>query len=147
MLINLVATDSAGTLGLPDAEFDQGSANMVKIGDANSGPITICPIACLTLNIQKGVTFSTTGGFAFDLPPPQSLKTECQRINTSATLTATAIGCFVPEVADEFIVLNNLSAGTTTGNFSGLAEGTTVVIGTLSKAITYIGGTANDLEY
>lgn len=55
MLINPFATDSADTLGLPDAEFDQGSAYMVKTGDANSGPITIraviCPIACLTLNI------------------------------------------------------------------------------------------------
>ena len=40
-LINLGGADAAGTLGLTDAELDTISAAKLKIGDANSGTITV----------------------------------------------------------------------------------------------------------
>ena len=41
--INLGGADAAGTLGLTDAELDTISAGTLKIGDANSGAITVAP--------------------------------------------------------------------------------------------------------
>lgn len=152
-LINLGAADSAGTLGLTDAELDQVTANTVVIGGTNSGAVTvsaaISPANSTTLDIQKGVTFSASGGFASDVTSAAVFEkmnaSGAVALNTSATFTATAIGGFVPAVGDTFTVINNLSASATTSNLNGKPEGTTLTIGGVSKAITYIGGTGNDV--
>jgi autotransporter-associated beta strand protein len=70
-------------------------------------------------------------------------------VNTSATSGATvALGAgvaalnislgYAPTGAEKFWLINNTSAGTTTGNFAGLAEGATVTLGTFN-GFTYTG--------
>ncbi|MCB1209314.1 MAG: cadherin-like beta sandwich domain-containing protein [Verrucomicrobiales bacterium] len=152
-LINLGAADSAGLLGLTDAELDQVTAGTLVIGDANSGAITIraviSPANYKILDIQKGVAFSATGGFDSDVTSAavyERIKANgAVSINTSATLTATALGGFVPAALDAFTILDNVSASTTTGNFSGKPEGTLVAIGGVNERISYAAGTGNDV--
>ena len=156
-LINLggadVLTGSPLTLGLTDAELDLITASTLAIGDANSGAITIsAPISPANYNlldIQKGVSFSATGGFASDVTSAsvfEKIKANgAVAINTSATLTATAIGGFVPAAGDSFTLLDNTSASTTTGTFSGKPEGTQFTLGGVNKQLTYVGATGNDI--
>lgn len=158
-LINLGGADvlsgSPLTLGLTDAELDTITASTLIIGSASSGNVTvsaaISPASYATLDIQKGVTFSATGGFASDVTSMavfEKMKANgAVVINTSATLTATALGGYVPTQSDSFTILDNISASTTTGNFSGKSEGTLVAIGGTNRAITYTGGTGNDVVF
>ena len=149
-------TDTDSRADLSDAELDLiTTSGTLVIGDANSGAITISavisPANFKTLDIQKGVTFSATGGFASDVTSAAVFEkiraNGAVSINTSAGLTATAFGGYVPTQTNAFTILDNVSASTTTGNFSGKTEGTLVAIGGVNRVITYSGGTGNDVVF
>jgi hypothetical protein len=65
-LINLGAADSAGTLGLSDAELDLVSAGTLNIGDANSGALTVSAAitrsAATVLNLASGANIDLSTG-------------------------------------------------------------------------------------
>ncbi len=152
-LINLGAADSAGTLGLTDAELDRITAGTLNIGDANSGAITISsaisPAAYKLLDIHQGVTFSATGGFDSEVTSASVYKqikaNGAVSINAASTLTVAAVGGFVPTASDTFTLVDNASASSTTGTFIGKPEGTLVAVGGVNKTLTYVGGTGNDV--
>lgn len=151
--INLGAADAVGVLGLSDAELDRITAASLTIGDTNSGSVTISavisPANYLTLDIFKGVTFASTGGFASDVTSAavfeKILVNGAVAIHPSATLSVTAVGGFVPDLVDTFTVIENVSASSTSGSFSGKPEDALFLVGGVYKAITYIGGTGNDV--
>jgi len=152
-LINLGAADSAGTLGLTDAELDLISAGTLAIGDANSGAISISsvisPADYKTLDIQKGVTFTAAGGFASEMTSAAVFEkirvNGAVSINAAPTLSAAAVGGFVPAAGDAFTIIDNITASATTGTFSGKPESTLVAIGGVNKYLSYFGGTGNDV--
>lgn len=65
-LINLGGADAIGTLGLTDAELDQVTAGVIRVGNANSGVITVTtainPANSGTLSLQTGTTISQVAG-------------------------------------------------------------------------------------
>ncbi|WP_395753590.1 autotransporter-associated beta strand repeat-containing protein [Prosthecobacter sp.] len=146
---------TASTLELSDAELDTVTAGTLVIGDANSGLTTISdvisPVGYPTLDIQKALTFAATGGFSADLTSAtvfEKLKANGAVIITAgASLTATSVGGYVPAVGGTFTILDNVSASTTTGSFSGKPEGTLVAIGGVNNTLTYAGGTGNDVVF
>jgi len=52
---------------------------------------------------------------------------------------------YAPGVSDQLLILNNLGASAIQGTFSGLPEGSPVVIGGTSFRISYTGGDGNDV--
>lgn len=148
-----IGTDVADALGVTDFELNNISAGTVQIGDSSSGAITVTaeinPSAYKTLHLQKGVTFSETGGFVSELASrgviEKILVNGPVSIHPSATLTVSATGGFVPGGTDSFTILDNVSADSTTGSFAGLAEGASIDVGGVSLRATYGGGTGNEL--
>lgn len=57
LLINIGGSDSAGTLGLADAELDRLTANLVQIGDATTGNISVTA----TITSPNSVSLTTNG--------------------------------------------------------------------------------------
>lgn len=149
--INLGGVDSGAQLGLTDEELDQVTAGTLVIGDANSGPITISkaisPETYQTLSLQNAVSFTATGGFVADIASAtvseRIIANGAVTIDPAATLTVN--GAFNPAAVTAFTIIDNTSASGTSGNFSGKPEGTIVQVGTVGKAITYVGGTGNDV--
>ncbi len=62
---------------------------------------------------------------------------------TGATLSG-SLG-YTPTNGDSYTIVNNDSTDAVTGTFSGLSEGTGLVIGGKSFRISYVGGTGNDV--
>jgi hypothetical protein len=147
----------AGVLDLSDAELDRVVAGTLRIGHANSGAITITnvisPAAYQTLAIGKAVSFTTgatTGGFDSDVFSATNFEkitaAGVVTIDPAATLSVTAQGGFVPQVDDSFTIIENTTATTTTGTFSGKPEGTVVPLGGVNKRLSYVfGAGSNDV--
>ena len=145
------------TLELSDGELDMITAGTLKIGDAQSGPITISavisPANYKTLALARDTTFLGTGGFASDIGPTATdieniTVTGTLTINSGATLTTAAVVPFVPVNGQSFQIITNDSTDAITGTFSGLPEGQTInpFLGVAINArITYVGGTGNDV--
>src|SRR5204862_8230184 len=119
---------------MTDSELNTITACMLVIGDANSGLVTITgvvsPAIYQTLSIGKAASFSATGGFASDVTSATVYEkiqvAGAVTIDPAAALSVTAVGGFVPAVADSFTIINNTSAAATTGTFAGKPEGTVV---------------------
>jgi hypothetical protein len=62
-------------------------------------------------------------------------------LGSNVTLTLSALGGYLPNVGDTFIIINNDGADAVVGTFSGLAEGAASGPFTIS----YIGGDGNDV--
>ena len=151
--INLGANDSAGVLGLTDAELDRITAGTVQIGDANSGAINvsavISPANYKTLAIGHNVTFGREGGFRSDVGPTASTYekitvTGTVAITPGATLAVASTGGYVYNGSDAFTFLNNDAGDLITGAFTGPTL-TNFLGSSLEVAMSYIGGTGNDL--
>jgi hypothetical protein len=63
----------------------------------------------------------------------------------SATLNVSNINSFIPTLNDTFTIINNDGSDAVTGTFSGLAQGATLVVDTVTYTISYTGGTGNDV--
>jgi autotransporter-associated beta strand protein len=63
----------------------------------------------------------------------------------NATLMGTLGGGFIPTNGTTFTIINNDGTDAVMGTFAGLAEGAVVTIGVKTFAITYMGGTGNDV--
>ena len=158
-LINVGSTvdTTPNTLELSDGELDVITASTLKIGDAQSGPITvsavISPANYKTLALARDTTFLGTGGFASDIGP---LATDIENItvtgtltiNSGATLAMTPKGGFVPVNVQSFQIITNDGTDAVTGNFNGLPEQQAIpgFLGSgVNALITYVGGTGNDV--
>src|SRR5262249_47120444 len=83
---------------------------------------------------------STVAGSGYD----QVTANGTVNINTNSALVLN-LGAFIPNVGDSFTLLHKTSAGTITGNFAGLPEGTAFVSGGRLYRITYAGNGGNDI--
>ena len=99
-LIDLGGADSAGTLGLTDAELDRITASTLSIGDTNSGTLTVSAAIThsnnLSLTTGEGVTFNNAVTMAVNKDfTVSALGTSDGTINlasTNADLTASGTG-------------------------------------------------------
>ncbi|MCC6327391.1 MAG: PxKF domain-containing protein [Acidobacteria bacterium] len=152
--VNLGTTGDSigGPLNLEDSELDFITAPTLTIGDANSGPISvtgvISPANYKTLSVQKDVSFTSTGGFDSDVTSltvfEKMLAAGAVSIDPAASLTATAIGGFVPAHGNSFTIIENTTGAATTGTFDGKPEGGSLVLGGRNAIITYAGGTGSN---
>ncbi len=62
-----------------------------------------------------------------------------------AMLSPTRLAAFVPNVGQEFVIIDNQGAGTTTGTFNGFADDSIFAINNVLFQIDYQGGTGNDV--
>ncbi len=108
--INLGGADSATELGLTDEEFDQITAGTVRIGDSNSGAITVSTAIDLT-----------------DAPTIETL-----HLSTNATVDGPLVGIKVPNLA--------VTAGgaVVLGGFSNPVELGTLAVHTTSGGIVFV---------
>lgn len=149
--INL-GTETAGSLSLEDSELDRVTAGKIKIGDANSGTVTIddviSPLAYRTLAIQRGVTITSSGGLDLEVTSATVYEkvqvAGAVSIDSAATLTLSALGTFAPAAGDTFLIIENTTTLATSGTFDGKPEGTTVDLGGVNKILSYIGGTGSN---
>ena len=137
---------------LSNAELNRITAGTVQVGDSHSGAINITavisPLNYNTLSIGHAAAFTSSGGFVSDVTSgtvyEKMLVAGALSIDPAATLTVNS-ATYVPTASDSFTIINNTSAGTTTGAFSGKPEGATVPVGGFNERITYVGGTGNDV--
>lgn len=153
--IQLGVADSAGTLGITNAELNRITASTVQIGDTDSGWIdvseVISPASYTTLALANAAAITASGGFASDVTSGTAYEkvtvAGSLTIDVAAQLTVTAVGGFVPSLTDSFTIIENTSASTTVGMFSGKPSGATVQVGGEDKTLTYAGGAgSNDLR-
>ncbi len=138
---------------LSNPELSRITAGTVQVGDSNSGAISITavisPVNYNTLSFGNAASFTSTGGFISDVTSgtvyEKILVAGALTIDSAATLTVNS-ATYVPTASDAFTIINNTSAGTTTGAFAGKPESTTVPVGGVNERITYMGGAgANDV--
>jgi mucin-19 len=150
-LIDLGGADSAGTLGLTDAELDRITAGTLAIGDSNSGAIAvsavISPLSYKTLALGKDTTFSATGGFTSDVTSAsdyEKLTVEgTVAITSGATFGVASAGGYVWNGTDLFTFLANDSTDSITGTFTG-PELLNFLGSTSTASRAHSGGTGND---
>ena len=163
-LINLGAADSAGTLGLTDAELDLITAGTLQIGNSNSGAITVSAAIShannLSLTTGAGVTFDNAVTMAvnknFTVSALGTSNGTISLPNATSDLTASGTGAISLtttrdiqmgsgsslSTVDGNLTLSANAAGTTSGNFVGvnIAGGLVQATGTGVVSVTGRGG-------
>ncbi len=126
--INLGGADGANTLGITDAEFDRITAGTIKVGDANSGAISVSsivsPVSATTLSLQSGAGISEIAGAAIVAPNlalraggPVALNQNNNVNNVAASVSG---------AANSFVFRNDpVAAGLTVGAVDGVTGITT----------------------
>ncbi|MCI0684277.1 MAG: autotransporter-associated beta strand repeat-containing protein [Gemmataceae bacterium] len=123
--INLGGADVVGVLGLTDAELDRVTAGVLKIGDANSGAMTISADISRTggvLSLQSGSTITENVG------------ADIAVATASGSLALRAVGAIT---LDQGNAVGNLAATTTSG-------GITYVEGNAGGAVAISGASGVD---
>jgi mucin-19 len=112
---------AANTLELSDAELDKITTKTVKIGDANSGAISvtavISPLNYKTLALGNGSSFTNPGGFLSDIASTSNYETMDVTGNANLTNASLQIswGSFTPVIGNSFTIL---TCSSRTGKFS-----------------------------
>lgn len=114
-------SDSIGRFTVNDLTLNPGAVLVVQLaGDHGPG----CPDGHDQV-VTTGTTATTIGG---------------------ATLSVLSFGGFIPSVyGTTYVIVNNLGTSPVSGIFSGLAEGTVFTAAGAELAISYVGGTGNDV--
>ena len=66
-------------------------------------------------------------------------------VTVGGSLSLSLVNGFTPKAGDSFTIITNDGTDPVSGTFAGLAEGSTVTIGSTVFKISYIGGTGNDV--
>ena len=127
-LINLGGADSAGVLGLTDAELDQVTAGALVFGDQNSGPLTVS--APITRAVATNLVFGAAATLDATVDPAGGDL-------TFASLSGTA-----------GIALAGNTLAVSGGNYTGLLSGTgdLVVAGTAPFTLANAANTFTDAD-
>ena len=134
-----VIVDSGATLG------GSGTVGAIEADGA------ISPGSSPGILTSSNVTFTASGTFTVDLTGPTPGvgydQLNVRGTNTLANATLTVLPAFNTPVAigQKFVIINNDLSDAITGTFSGLAEGATNTVGGYKFAISYAGGTGNDV--
>ncbi len=115
---------------------------------ATTGPnkvLTLAPSGIVTVQGNLTLTPQTTLAASLSSSPNDRLAASASVNLGGAALAATADPAFNPAIGTAITVVDNPSAGATTGTFAGLAEGATVTVNGQAYTVSYTGGTGNDV--
>ena len=118
-----------------------GSSGSVEPGTGGPGTLTVTGVFSLsgTAALRVDVNGSAPGTGYDQISAGGSVSV------SGASLEVTKGGGFVPVPGTVLTILNNTGAGTVTGAFAGLPQGAVFAVGNVSFAISYTGGTGNDV--
>ena len=156
-----LGTDTAGTLGLTDAELDRVTAGLVQIGNATSGIITVSAAIThgnnLSLTTGAGITANQSLTMAADKNLTANATGTISFANANADFATSGTGALALTTAKNISLVSGSSittvngninlqantAGTTTGNFVGIDinNATVQVTGTGTLTLVGRGGT------
>jgi hypothetical protein len=151
---------------LPNASLRLRSS--AAIGNGTIGPLTWDQLSSLTVAANNAVNvsvdttigqlntsdldFSATGTLYLDIngitpgvSHDQIRVTGNVSLGTQKTLNLRLSSTFVPSLGQEFVLIDNDGSDAISGSFSGLPDGTTVLLGGFSFELSYGGGDGNDL--
>ncbi len=146
-------------LGLSDGELNLCVADEVRIGDANSGDITIAgsiaPTSSTTvLRVARALSFTSAGTFtsliSSDSIFGKLLVNGAITIDPAASVAGSIQGGFIPSTSAVIPIIQNLGAGTTSGTFVNKPQGSVVSLSGLTRRmrITYASGPdSNDIAF
>ena len=109
---------------------------------ASPGKLTVSNTVALTAGSTLAVELNgLTAGSLYD---QLAVTGGSNGVTLGGATLAVAVG-YSPTVGDAFTIVDKVSAGAVAGTFAGLAEGGTFSSGPATFAITYAGGTGNDV--
>jgi len=126
-------------------ELSRVHGNTIIIGDADSGTISITEMIyslVQTLKIDHSLRITSDGGFSANITSATGynklIVNGALSIEPGATLNLSS--SYVPSADESFTIVENISAGITTGSFKNKLEGSTIPLNGVNKIITYAGG-------
>jgi len=155
-------TVSSGTLNVVGS-LASGSAVSVASGATLRGTGTVGGATTIVSGgtLKAGISDSSIGTLTFSSTLDTTGATVSLKLNSTngtfdalsangvtlgnATLSLTELGSGTLTIGSTFKIVDNTSASSISGTFSGLAEGGTVTVGSNTFTISYIGGTGNDI--
>jgi fibronectin-binding autotransporter adhesin len=102
-------------------------------GVINTGGVVLTPGSTLRIELN-----GTTAGTQYD-----QVTAAGPVLVDGATLTVT--GTLIPAIGNVFRIIDNDGADPVSGTFTGLAEGSTLLLAGVPLRISYVGGTGNDV--
>ncbi|MGI8955784.1 MAG: hypothetical protein ACR2II_02575 [Chthoniobacterales bacterium] len=128
-------------------------AGPLTIGDPSGSAATLIPALGskkqVVLNVSSAVTFNAGASYSYSLNTSQSTSDRVVAngvtINAGASFSFHARGNGVLPAGTVFTAIDNTAATPIAGNFSNLAEGATIVAGSNTYQVSYLGGTGNDI--
>ena len=148
-------TGSPLVLGLSDVELDAFVADEVRIGNADTGAMTVAgaisPLSYPVLRLAKPVTFADGGSFVADI----TSETVFERmivdggitLQDTSTITGAVLGGFVPSATAVIPVIQGNDG--VTGVFTGRPEGWPMSLTGLTRRmrLTYAAGGGNHIAF
>ncbi|MDB5294424.1 MAG: Extracellular serine protease precursor, partial [Phycisphaerales bacterium] len=134
---------TGGTLGGSGTIAGPVSISSATVAPGNSpgrmtvGGLTLAGGAASTLAVEIG---GAVAGTDYD----QVASTGAVGLG-GATLAVTLLNAFVPAAGQQFMIVDNQTAGAITGTFAGIAQGGQVLAGGVPFTVSYTGGTGNDV--
>ena len=140
-------------------ELTSGSSINFNSGSLSTGGGTLLltpgPMASVQPNtsgvdvIASALSFGTSANLAIPINGT-TVDAQYRQLKVTGLVNLTGVdlvlsGSYVPTASDSFLIVDNDGSDPVTGTFNGLAEGATVSVNGVSKKITYVGGTGNDV--
>ncbi len=125
-----------GTLG------GTGTVGPITATGGQLAPGTSAGVLTTVGNLALGAT--TTYAVELGSPTSDQLKVDDGTVNLGGATLSVSLG-FTPLIGTIFTIVNNTGSGAVTGTFAGLPEGSLLSVGTSTLAVSYTGGTGNDV--
>jgi autotransporter-associated beta strand protein len=135
-----VTVNSGGKLG--------GTGTISGAVTVNSGG-TLAPGVSPGILTSGNVSFASGSTFSVEITGATE-GSQYDQLNVTGTValnnaTISVSGAYVPAVGESFVIINNDGADAVTGTFNSLPEGSIVTMNGVTRKLTYIGGTGNDV--
>ncbi len=141
--VTVAATSGTATLGGSGTIAGATSLGSNAFLDAGSAANTI---GTLTFSSTLGLGSGATASFQLNSTTGLSDSISANGLTLSgASLSIADLGSGVWTGASTFVLVDNTSASSISGTFAGLNEGASITVGSNTFAISYVGGTGNDI--
>ncbi|MBX7105620.1 MAG: hypothetical protein K1X57_16170 [Gemmataceae bacterium] len=133
----------AGTVGLGSSFTNTGTASFINVATGGSLTHTAGSLTVGGLSSAGPLTLTGDSTFRLDSAGQSGRFTVGSGVTIGGNLSLNQV--VTPNVGDTYTLIDNTSAGSVTGTFNGLAEGSTFTVGFIEYQISYAGGTGNDV--
>jgi hypothetical protein len=133
----------AGTVSLGSTFTNTGTASLINVATGGAFTHTAGSLTLAGLSSAGPLTLTGDSTFKLDSAGQSGRFTVGSGVTIGGNLTLNQV--VTPNVGDTYTLIDNTSAGSVTGTFNGLAEGTKFSVGFVEYQISYAGGTGNDV--